>query len=267
MRAAAAEPDPLRRLVVELLARTGLRVSELCDLAVDAVTLIGEGHWLKVPLGKLGNDRYIPLHPQLVELIVDYLARRGSDTSGRLLSKASRPLDRHMVTRILDRMATAAGIGHVHPHQLRHTLATQAINRGMSLEAIAALLGHRWMRMTLVYARIADARCGRRILRGHRESRGALRPTQDAAADAEGAKMRRLRAEANRRMLGNGYCARPVELDCTFESICETCTYFQTTIEFRPTLQRQRDDAAAKGQTGRQQLFDGLLEQFDDQAS
>jgi site-specific recombinase XerD len=36
-------------------------------------------------------------------------------------------------------VATAAGIGHVHPHQLRHTLATQAINRGMSLEAIAAL--------------------------------------------------------------------------------------------------------------------------------
>lgn len=116
MRAAAAEPDPLRRLVVELLARTGLRVSELCDLAVDAVVRIGEGHWLKVPLGKLHNDRYIPLHPQLVELTVDYLARRGSDTSGRLLTKAGRPLDRHMVTRILDRMATAAGIGHVHPH-------------------------------------------------------------------------------------------------------------------------------------------------------
>ena len=42
------------------------------------------------------------------------------------------------------------------PHQLRHTLATQAINRGMSLEALAALLGHRSLRMTLVYARIAD---------------------------------------------------------------------------------------------------------------
>ena len=39
-------------------------------------------------------------------------------------------------------VADAAGIGHVTAHQLRHTLATQAINRGMSLEAIAALLGH-----------------------------------------------------------------------------------------------------------------------------
>ena len=40
----------------------------------------------------------------------------------------------------------------------------------------------------------------------------------------------------HRRMLGNGYCARPVELDCHFESICESCTYFVTSVEFRPTL-------------------------------
>ena len=39
---------------------------------------------------------------------------------------------------------------------MRHTLATQSINRGMSLEAIAALLGHRSMDMTLIYARISD---------------------------------------------------------------------------------------------------------------
>lgn len=52
--------------------------------------------------------------------------------------------------------------------------------------------------------------------------------------------MRRLRAEMHRRMLGNGYCARPVGLDCHFESISESCTLFQTTIEFRPTRRRSR---------------------------
>ena len=79
--------------------------------------------------------------------------------------------------------------------------------------------------------------------------------------------MRKLHAEMHRRMLGNGYRARPVGLDCHFESICESCTYFQTTIEFRPTLQRQRDDAAEKGQVGRQKkIFDGLLERLDTQA-
>ena len=53
-------------------------------------------------------------------------------------------------------LADAAGIGHVTAHQLRHTLATQAINRGMSLDAIAALLGHKTLAMTMIYARIAD---------------------------------------------------------------------------------------------------------------
>jgi len=69
------------------------------------------------------------------------------------------------------------------------------------------------------------------------------------------------------RMLGNGSCARPVEMDCHFESICESCTFFVTTIEFRPTLQRHRDDAATKGQLGRQKIFEGILERIDHEAS
>jgi hypothetical protein len=82
-------------------------------------------------------------------------------------------------------------------------------------------------------------------------------------ADAEGRKMRQLRREMHERLLGNGYCTRPPELDCRFESICESCTFFATTIEFRPTLERQRDDAAAKGQHDRRQLFDQLLTRLD----
>jgi len=82
-------------------------------------------------------------------------------------------------------------------------------------------------------------------------------------ADAIGPKMARLRRE-HHRMLGNGYCARPPELDCAFESICETCAFFQTSIAFRPTLQAQHDDAANKGQTHRAQLFDQLLGNLND---
>jgi integrase/recombinase XerD len=79
--------------------------------------------------------------------------------------------------------------------------------------------------------------------------------------------MCKLRSEMHRRMLGNGYCARPVGLDCHFESICQSGVYFQTTLEFRPTLQRQRDDAADKGQAARPKIFDGLLGRRDAQAS
>jgi hypothetical protein len=56
-------------------------------------------------------------------------------------------------------------------------------------------------------------------------------------------------------------------MDCHFESICESCTFFVTTFEFRPTLQRQRYDAARKGQVGRQKIFDGLLARLDERAS
>ncbi|MDQ3029681.1 MAG: hypothetical protein M3R09_06540 [Actinomycetota bacterium] len=56
-----------------------------------------------------------------------------------------------------------------------------------------------------------------------------------------------------------GHCTRPPELDCAFESICETCTFFQTGIKFRPTLQAQHDNAEAKGQHHRVELFNRLL--------
>jgi len=45
---------------------------------------------------------------------------------------------------------------------------------------------------------------------------------------------------------GNGHCARPVETDYHFESICGSRTFFVTTNAFRPTLQARRDDAQNK---------------------
>jgi hypothetical protein len=85
-------------------------------------------------------------------------------------------------------------------------------------------------------------------------------------ADAIGPRMARLRREYHR-MPGNGWCTRPPELDCAFESICETCTFFQSSIEFRPTLAAQRDDALARRQDHREQLFSSLLARLDQDAS
>ena len=120
----------------------------------------------------------------------------------------------------------------------------------MTLEAIAALLGHRSMRMTLVYARIADRTVADEYFAVSEKVEALYDAPRELPADAEGAEMRKLRVEMHRRMLGNGYCARPVGLDCHFESICESCTFFQTTIEFRPTLQaptrRRRRERTAR---------------------
>jgi integrase len=269
MRASRADPDPLSRLIVELLARTGIRKSELLTLTVDAVVLIGSAFWLRIPVGKLHNDRYIPLHPQLKELLDDWIAhhRPTGLRSNLLLLERNRPVTSLRVSTALDRVSQQAGIGHVTAHQLRHTLATQAINRGMSLDAIAALLGHKTLAMTMVYARIADKTVAEEYFAVTEKVEALYDQPHQLPSDDEGTEMRKLRGEMHRRMLGNGYCARPVEMDCHFESICESCTFFVTTIEFRPTLQAQRDDAQHKGQVGRTKIFDGLIERLDHNAS
>jgi integrase len=203
-REVTAEPDRLRRLVLELLARTGLRVGELCALEKDAVSRRGGGWWLKVPVGKLRNDRTVPLLSPLVELLADWQATHDDAGTGLLLTNDGRPLNRHVVTRMVNRVAKRAGIGHVHPHQLRHTLATQAVNRGMRLESIAELLGHRTLRMTIRYARIANKTVAD-------EYRAVAEKVEALYAEPpdlpETPAMRRLHLE-HRRMLGNGWCTR-----------------------------------------------------------
>ncbi len=266
--AARASDDPFARLVVEFLARTGMRRGELLNLTVDSVVQIGAAYWLHVPLGKLRTDRYIPLHPQLKELLDEWIAQRPSSLREPwLFMEHGRRIGNDRVRKAILKVAHDAGLEKVTPHQLRHTLATQAINRGMSLEAIAALLGHKSMRMTMVYAKIANRTVADEYFAVSDKVEALYDRPRELPATAEGAEMRKLRAEIHRRMLGNGYCARPVGLDCHFESICESCTYFQTTLEFRPTLERQRDDAADKGQVARQKIFDGLLARLDAQAS
>jgi hypothetical protein len=136
----------------------------------------------------------------------------------------------------------------------------------MSLEAIAAMLGHRSLDMTLRYAKIASRTVAVEYFAVTEKVEALYGQAPVLPADAIGPKMARLRRE-HHRMLGNGYCTRPPELDCAFESICETCTFFQTSIEFRPTLQAQHDDAIAKHQDHRGQLFASLLARTGQDAS
>lgn len=262
LRTASSDPDPLRRLVIHLLLRTGMRAGELCNLQTGAVVSMRDGHWLRIPLGKLHNDRYIPLHPHLVELLAAWTASHDDHGTGRLLTRHGTRLNLGHIARIVATVAANAELGHVHPHQLRHTFATQAVNRGMRIEAIGAMLGHRTLRMTLIYARIANRTVADEY-RAVSDRVDALYAEPDLPGSnpdpAETTEMRRLRLE-HRRMLGNGWCTRPAKLDCAFETICEGCGFFQTTIAFRDTLQAQHDDAATKGQDGRAELFQKLLD-------
>ncbi len=264
MRALADEPDPFKRLTVEILARTGMRIGELCALEADAVVQIGDAHWLRVPVGKLHNDRYVPLHPLIVGLLNDWQAHREPPASGLLLHD-DRPLSPYLVTRMLAVIAKRADIPRPTAHQLRHTLATQAINRGMRLEAVAALLGHRSLAMTMTYARIAD--------------RTSPMSTTPSATRSKRSTPKPRPCPPMPRAPTYGACARtstnacsatatapaPPKLDCHFESICETCTFFSTSAEFAPILQRQRDHAAERDQLDRVDLFNLLLDRIDEE--
>jgi hypothetical protein len=131
----------------------------------------------------------------------------------------------------------------------------------MRPEAIAASSATARWRLTLTYARIAD-----RVVA---DEYAAVNAQIDALyghqlAVAETTAMTRLRREAHARMLGNGLCTRPVELDCRMESACETCAYFATGPEFAPVLLRQRDHARDHHQPDRAALFDGLLNRLEE---
>jgi integrase len=255
----AVEPNRRRRLIVELLARTGMRVGEIGALRNDAMYRLGDTWWLRIPIGKLHNERTVPLHPMLVGLINDYRTWRGPTASGLLIERDDhKPMDPRTIYRHVAAVGRHAGL-RVHPHALRHTLATQCINRGMSLEAIAALLGHRSPRMTLVYARISDTTVAEQYFNATRAVETANKPPTTAAADPD-----RDDDRLHRRLLGNGHCTRPLELDCRFQTICEGCGFYDTGPEFIPILRRQRDDATAHTDPVRADLYNGLLHVIDD---
>src|SRR5262249_59795606 len=106
--------------------------------------------------GKPRSARSVPLPPHLVDPPAAWPAATLAHTRRhkRLAADHRGPLGRYQIGRIVGRIGRNCGLS-VPPHQLRHTLATQAINRGMRLEALAALLGHRTLEMTLAYAKIA----------------------------------------------------------------------------------------------------------------
>ena len=128
---------PLARLHADalLLTRaTGLRIGELRDLELDCVHQIdGHGAWLKVPLGKLGTERMIPLD-ETITVIDRITARR---TPGRplphprtgaptdfLLVHQGRRTSAQALRDELARVCATAGLDKVTPHALRHTFAT-----------------------------------------------------------------------------------------------------------------------------------------------
>ena len=140
------------------------------------------------------------------------------------------------------------------------TLATQSINRGMSLEAIAALLGHRSMDMTLIYARISDDTVAEAYFNVTEAVEAQYYGLSGAAPLRTARSNNPQPASDHHRHLANGHCTRPALLGCAFESVCERCGFFETGPQFVTILKRQRKHADQRGQSDRSELFDGLID-------
>ena len=148
-----------------LLTRlTGLRIGETADLAPDCLQhLSGEGdQWaIRVPLGKLHSERWVPVEAEVCELVASLRFLATLPPAGTAEFLLPRPKGRiTLVTNLraaLRDVAAQAGIAaHVVPHQLRHTYATSLLRAGVSLPALMKLLGHRCANMTLRYVEITQ---------------------------------------------------------------------------------------------------------------
>jgi integrase/recombinase XerD len=150
--AASTERD---KLVVRVLADTGLRVGEFCDLRIDSITRHERGALLKVR-GKGDQERLVPIRPELARRLERFARSRSAEAEGDHLFSSHRrsldgtyaPLTGSGVLQMLRGLAYRAGITkRVHPHLLRHSFATEALRRGMNPIQLAQILGHSGLRM------------------------------------------------------------------------------------------------------------------------
>jgi len=242
-----------------LLARAcGLRIGELLDLELDCVHEVpGNGAWLKVPLGKLDTERMVPLDDETVTLI-DRIAATRSDgrplphpRTGRpaqfLFTHHGRRLAQQALRAELDRAAATAGIGHVTPHQLRHTFATAMVNAGVSLQALMALLGHVSAEMSLRYGRLFDTTVRAEYERALDLAKARIGPLPAGRVRIPVTGDEDWRdAPAIKARLAGGYCLRaPAQGSCPYANICEHCPNFRTDAASVSVLSAQRVDAEA----------------------
>lgn len=159
-----AASQEIDHMGVLLMRRCGLRVGEMRNLTTDCIDEDLNGNWfLKVPLGKMNNERIIPLDPttvDLVERIKKHHSQRpesGTNIHYLISNPSGRRRSLNHFGTILQEVTKGLAIpGKVNLHRLRHSFATSLLSAGMSLNSLKMLLGHKDIRMTLGYAAVTQ---------------------------------------------------------------------------------------------------------------
>lgn len=141
---------PQEKLIIWTLLDTGLRVSELCNLTPQnmlwqqkSIRVSGKGG----PYGKLSKKRVVPLSRRIQTLLEHYFSLHEKWFVGP-----------RQVQKIVKHVANKACLTQtVTPHILRHTFATLALQKGISLAAVQKILGHDRLSTTAIYLNLTDA--------------------------------------------------------------------------------------------------------------
>ena len=149
-----AVADLKLRTALITIYSAGLRISEAIRLTardVDSARMV-----ICVRQGKGGQDRYTVLSKQLLGILRDYWHRTRPPHwlfPGR---NPSRPVTKRALQLACQRAAAAAGLSKsVTVHTLRHSFATHLLEQGVDIRVIQDLLGHRHIKSTVGYARVA----------------------------------------------------------------------------------------------------------------
>ncbi|MBC8333171.1 MAG: tyrosine-type recombinase/integrase [Anaerolineae bacterium] len=141
--------------MVTLILHTGLRLSELLALRLADIELSERKGQLQV-LGKGRKQRTIPLNAEARKAVQSWLQVRpevaANDMVFLALEQTSEgSMSSRSVQSAVRRLGQDAGLPELSPHALRHTFAKNLVDAGVSLEKVAALLGHSSLNTTRVY--------------------------------------------------------------------------------------------------------------------
>jgi site-specific recombinase XerD len=145
-------------VIFELLAKTGIRVSELINIRISDITINQRSGNLRV-IGKNQKERNIPLHLDVRKAITAYMEvrdRMSISSDYLLISERKHHFTRSGIYKILKRWESDTNIT-IYPHMFRHHFAIQVLNTPNSdINTVQYLLGHESIESSAVYLKVSQ---------------------------------------------------------------------------------------------------------------